>query len=529
MDRRTETSPLQPQPLQHKLAAILYADVAGYSRLTGEDEAGTHRTLSTYLDAFTAAIQAHSGSVKHYAGDAILADFASVSQALNCAVAIQHELKARNEALPQAKRVQFRIGVNLGEVIVDRGEVYGNGVNVAARLETLAEPGGVCVSGTVVDAIGNTLPLGYEFLGEQTVKNIDKPVRAYWITLDSGSRDLSPIASMTASKTNGRPGRWPIIGAAVVVVLMVIAASGWYLTRIDREPAARQTATAWTADQGLSVAVLPFENLSGDANQGFFADGVTDEILTTLSRFQNLKVAAKHNTFRYKGKAVDTKTVGEELRVRYVLSGSVRRSVDTVRVSAQLVQADSGSQIWAETYERPLDAKNVFAIQQEISLSIAAAIAGASGTVFTQEYSESQSKPPSNLSAYECFMRWSVGYQRTLSKEDHRDSVECLERAVQLDPDYADLWAALAEVYYDEYRFGYNPRPGAPLDRALMAADRAVKLAPQSQTAYRTLAQTRFFRGERDAFFAGVEKAIQLNPNEPTVLAALGTWVLLRV
>ncbi len=335
VDRPTETSSSEPQPLQHKLAAILYADVAGYSRLTGEDEAGTHRTLSTYLDAFTAAIQAHSGSVKHYAGDAILADFASVSQAINCAVEIQRELKARNEALPEAKRVQFRIGVNLGEVIVDRGEVYGNGVNVAARLETLAEPGGVCVSGMVVDAIGNTLPLGYEFLGEQMVKNIDKPVRAYRITLELSSKDLSPISGTSARKVNARPARWPIIGAAVVAMLLVFAASGWYLTRTDRGAAAHQTVTAVAGDQGLSVAVMPFENLSGDASQGFFADGVTDEILTTLSRFQDLRVAAKHNTFRYKGKGVDIKTVGEELRVRYVLSGSVRRSVDTVRVSAQ--------------------------------------------------------------------------------------------------------------------------------------------------------------------------------------------------
>lgn len=182
-NRSTENSSPEQRPLQHKLAAILYADVAGYSRLTGADEAGTHRTLSAYLDLFAETIRAHRGEVKHYAGDAVLADFSTVSDALNCAVAVQRELKQRNEGLPEEKRAQFRIGLNLGEVIVDRGEVYGNGVNVAARLETLAEPGGICVLGTVVDAIGTKLPLSYDFLGEQPVKNIDKPVPAYRVNL----------------------------------------------------------------------------------------------------------------------------------------------------------------------------------------------------------------------------------------------------------------------------------------------------------------------------------------------------------
>ena len=203
MNRPTDSSSTQSQSPQRKLAAILYADVAGYSRLTGEDEHRTHRLLSAYLDAFAAAIQAHNGTVKHYAGDAVLADFTTVTDALTCAVAIQRELKDKNEALPEAKRVQFRIGVNLGEVIVDRGEVYGNGVNVAARLESLSEPGGICVSGAVVDAIGTMLPLRYESRGEQTVKNIDKPVRAYWVTeAQLGGARSSIAAKATVPPSN---------------------------------------------------------------------------------------------------------------------------------------------------------------------------------------------------------------------------------------------------------------------------------------------------------------------------------------
>jgi adenylate cyclase len=509
-----------------RLAAILAGDVAGYSRLMGDDEAATVRTLTEYRGVFSEHSARHGGRVVDTAGDSVLAVFDSAVEAVECAVEIQKALDRRNRQLAEHRRMQFRIGINLGDVIArDDGTVYGDGVNIAARLESLASPGGITVSGTVFDHVENKLPVTFEFAGEQSVKNIAKPVRAYHVGLDGRPRDISPMSGTTAPKVNGRRARWSIIGPAVVFVLLVVSASGWYLTRTDSRTAGRPAVTAATADQSLSIAVMPFENLSGDAGQEFFADGVTDEILTTLSRFQDLRVAAKHNTFRYKGKTVDIKTVGEELRVRYVLSGSVRRSADTVRVSAQLVQADSGSQIWAETYDRPLDAKNIFAIQQQISLSIATAIGGPSGTVFAKEYSESQSKPPSNLTAYECFMRWSVGYLGTLSREDHRDSVECLERAVQLDPNYANLWAALATVYYDEYRFGYDPRPGVPLDRALMAANRAVTLAPQSQLAYRNLALTRYFRGERDAFFAAVEKAIQLNPNEPTALATLGTWV----
>jgi adenylate cyclase len=499
-----------------KLAAILAADVSGYSRLMGDDEKATVHTLTEYRKTFAEHIARHQGYVVDTAGDSVLATFESPVEAVECAVEIQRELARRNRNLAAHRQMNFRIGINLGDVIVrEDGTVYGDGVNIAARLESLAEPGGITVSGTAFDHAESKLPVSFEFSGEQSVKNISKPVRAYRVRLDSVSRK-----TLGAPVTERRL-RWPVIASALAAVLLAIAVSGWYWSQTNRGPAARPTGAA-TADQGLSVAVMPFENLSGDTNQAFFADGVTDEILTTLSQFHNLRVAAKHNTFRYKGKAVDIKAVGEDLRVRYVLTGSVRRSTDTVRVSAQLVQVDTGSQIWAQTYERPLNAKNVFAIQQEISVNIAAAIGG---PIFLKEYSESRSKPPSNLTAYECFMRWSVGYTRTLAKEDHRDAVDCLEHAVQLDPDYPDLWVGLANVYYDEFRYGYNPRPGAPLDRALLAAERAVRLAPQNPSAYWQLAQTRYFRGERDAFFAAADRATQLNPNAPNMLAALGTWV----
>ena len=222
MNRPTENSSTEPQPLQHKLAAILYADVEGYSRLTGADEGGTHRTLSAYLDLFAETIRAHRGEVKHYAGDAVLADFTTVSDALNCAVAVQQAIKEKNAAVPEGKRVQFRIGLNLGEVIVDRGEVYGNGVNVAARLETLAEPGGICVSGNVVDAVGTKLPLHFEYLGEHTVKNIDKPVRAYRVRPGTESSASTPRTSSVLTHR-----RWQMVGLGAAVVLAAGAAF-WY-------------------------------------------------------------------------------------------------------------------------------------------------------------------------------------------------------------------------------------------------------------------------------------------------------------
>ena len=312
--------------LPRKLAAILYADVADYSRLTGDDEDSTHRRLSVYLDLVSETINQHEGKVAHYAGDAILADFGTVTSALECATTIQNDLSKRNQELPDESKLQFRIGINLGEVIEDRGDIYGNDVNVAARLESLADAGGVCISDTVRTAIGNKLPLGYEFMGEQSVKNIKNPIRAYQVKLhpQEQSQDEAPE---------------------------------FLEFDLPQEP---------------SIAVLPFTNMSGDLEQEYFSDGITEDIITALSKIKNLLVIARNSTFTYKGKSVDVRQVSREQGVRYVLEGSVRKAGNRVRVTAQLINGTTGHHIWAERYDREL--KDIFAVQDEIMREIVVAL-----------------------------------------------------------------------------------------------------------------------------------------------------------
>ena len=288
--------------LPRKLAAILYADVAGYSRLTGEDEDATHRALSEYLDLISSTIQSHRGQAMHYAGDVVLARFDAVVDALSAAITIQNELTTRNEDLPDERKVRFRIGVNSGDVIEDRGDIYGDGVNVAARLENLTEPGGICISDAVRSAVGKKLNLDYEDMGEQAVKNIADPVRAHRVVMEE-----------KVERTITSPG-----------------APG---LELPDKP---------------SIAVLPFDNLSGDQEQEYFSDGIAEDIITKLSRYRWLFVIARNSSFNYKGRAVGVKLVAQALGVRYVLEGSVRKAGNRVRVSAQLIDAVAGHHIWAE-------------------------------------------------------------------------------------------------------------------------------------------------------------------------------------
>ena len=308
--------------LPRKLAAILYADVADYSRLTGEDEDATHRTLSEYLDLISGFIESHGGTVMHYAGDAVLAQFSAVVDAMAAAVEIQNELRSKNEDLSDDRKVQFRIGVNSGDVIEDRGDIYGDGVNVAARLEALADPGGICISDAVRTAVGKKLDFIYEDTGEQEVKNIEEPVRTYKVVMESKEK--------------------PDIASAELPAL-----------ELPEEP---------------SIAVLPFTNMSGDPEQEYFSDGITEDIITALSRISGLLVIARNSTMVYKGKAVDVKQVGCEQGVRYVLEGSVRKAGNRIRVTAQLIDATTGHHLWADRYDRELD--DIFAVQDEITQKI---------------------------------------------------------------------------------------------------------------------------------------------------------------
>ncbi|MCZ6607533.1 MAG: copper-binding protein [Alphaproteobacteria bacterium] len=361
--------------VKRKLTAILYADVAGYSRLTGEDEEGTHRLLSAYLDVITATIEKHGGRTVHFAGDAVLADFSSVVDALACAVEAQRELRNRNEALPEERRVQFRIGINLGDVIVDREDIYGDGVNIAARLEGLAQPGGICISGAVYQQVRNKLELAFEFMGPQEVKNIAEPVPVFQVQLDPGAAGKRPDKGV-------RPPRWRSLALAAAVVLLVGAGAVAFWNFYPRSSAPPIDVASTAAPENAvpklpdkpSIAILPFENMSDDPGQEHFSDGLTEDIITDLAQLEDLIVIARASVFTYKGKSVKVQQVARELGVQYVLEGSVRKSGDRVRITAQLVDGKTGHHLWAERYDR--DLKDIFALQDEIAQKIRATLAG---------------------------------------------------------------------------------------------------------------------------------------------------------
>jgi adenylate cyclase len=507
------------QALAHKLAAILYADVEGYSRLTGADEAGTHRTLSAYLDLFSETVKAHHGEVKHYAGDAVLADFSTVSDALNCAVAVQRELKQRNDALPEDKRVQFRIGLNLGEVIVDRGEVYGNGVNVAARLETLAEPGGICVSGTVVDAIGTKLSLSYDFLGEQPVKNIEKPVRAYRVRSDSGSATPRPKMRFFAAHLRSR-----MVGLGVAV--MVAGAVLWYQkTTFPTSPSSARTGAPMAGPavsptrkaQRARLAVLPLANISRNPEDEYFSDGMTEELISRLSRLQNLDVIARTSVTQYKGKSKSVSEIGRELGVSNVLEGSVRMAGDKVRITVQLIDVATQGHLWTQDYDREL--KDVLATQADISERVA--------TALHVEMSTADGEPSKSIAgdteAYQLFLKGRYHSNRA-TFEGLSKSIEYFEQALARSPSDARYYAGLAEAHAMLGFFSFLP-PAESFPKAKAAAEKALALDRDLAPAHVSLGLVRFFF-DRD--WVGAEqsfrRAVELSPSYATAHLVSGIY-----
>jgi len=340
---------------KRKLTAILSADVEGYSRLMGDDEEATVRTLTTYREVLTTLIQQHNGKVLDSPGDNLLAEFVSVVDAVQCAVAVQKEIKARNDDLPENRRMQFRIGINLGDVIQEGERIYGDGVNIAARFEGLSEPGGICISKTAFDHIESKRPYGYEFLGDQTVKNIAKPVIAYKVIMDPRI-----ITSAKIEKKKVMPP-WSkkfvlAVGFAVIIIFMALGIWSFYLGGRLTKP---------TTGGKASIVVLPFANLTDDPEQEYFSDGITEELIAALAKVKGLKVISRTSAFYYKGKDVDLRTVGKKLKVNNVLEGSVRKSGNKLRITVQLISVADDTHLWSETYDREM--KNIFDIQDEIS------------------------------------------------------------------------------------------------------------------------------------------------------------------
>lgn len=425
--------------IPRKLAAVLYADVVGYARLTGIDEDATHQRLRTYLDLIRNSVEDHRGRVMHYAGDAVLAMFEAAVDALSCAAYVQKGLSSLNEGVSEERKIRFRVGINLGDVIEDREDIYGNGVNIAARLESLAPPGGICVSESVRTAVGDKLALSYEYLGEQSVKNIAQPVRAYHI----GFAKSDTTQSMTA---NSHRRHWPLrilIGASAATIIAVGVETGIRKMRqVEFEPLSAQEAPALTPDRP-SIAVLPFTNMSAEPNQEYFVDGMTDDLITDLSNVPGLFVIARNSVFTYKGKNTKVQDIASDLRVHYVLEGSVRRVNENVRINAQLIDARTGGHLWAERYDGLMS--DVFTLQDKVTARIVTAL---EIELSPHEKRNRERRQTGNIAAYDAYLRgW--GHLLRKTPEDAATSVAFFKEALALDPDYPSAHAALAQAYWD--------------------------------------------------------------------------------
>jgi adenylate cyclase len=508
------------QDVKRKLTAILSADVKGYSRLMGADEEGTLRTLTAYREIMAKLIEQHHGRVVNAPGDALLAEFESVVDAVKSAVEIQRELAKRNAELPTDRRMEYRLGINLGDVMVDGESIYGDGVNIAARLESLADAGGICISGTVYDHVKNKLPLGYEYRGEQPVKNIAEPIRVYKVLMEPEA------AGKVIGEKKVEPRQWQrsilSLVAVLIVVVAVIAIYHFYFRPTPRPiEVASKEKMAFPLPDKPSIAVLPFVNMSGDPKEEYFSDGITEEIITALSKVPYLFVIARNSTFTYKGKPVKVKQVSEELGVRYVLEGSVRKAGDKVRITAQLIDALTGHHLWADRYDR--DLRNIFALQDEITMKIITAM---QVKLTVGELANLWAGGTKNLDAYLKCMEAYTNYLRT-TKEGNALGKKLAEEVIALDPKYPRGYVLLAQIYLWDILLGTTESPEKSLAKAKDLAEKAIALDNSESTAHGLLGSIYLMSRQHDKAITQVERAISLNPNDAGNQIRLG-FVLLN-
>jgi adenylate cyclase len=509
---------------KRKLTTMFSADVVGYSRLMAEDETETLKTLKAYREILSELIKQHRGRVVDSPGDNVLAEFTSVVDGVQCAVAVQKELQARNAELPEDRRMEFRIGINLGDVIEEEDRIYGDGVNIAARLESLANPGGICISKTAFDHIETKLPLGYEYLGEQSVKNIPKLVGAYRVLMEPRVTVAEEIEKEKAVPLWRRKSIF--VGAiAVLVAIIAVAIWNFYLRPPPIEPASVGK-MAFPLPDKPSIAVLPFDNLTGDPRQEYFSDGMTEEIITALSKVPYLFVIARNSTFSYKGQPVKIHQVAEELGVRYVLEGSVRKSGDKVRITAQLIDAVKGHHLWAEKYDR--DLKDIFALQDEITLKILTALRM---KLARGDAERLYAKGTKNLEAYLKCLQARELISGGVSKEKSVLARRLAQEAVHLDPNYSEAYRELAATYVLDVYLGMSKSPRESLKRAVELSQKAIALDNSNAHAHSLLAVIYLLLRQHDKAVAAVERAHELEPNSPQalyryghVLWAVGRW-----
>jgi adenylate cyclase len=503
---------------KRKLAAILHADVVGFSRLMRADEAGTHQALGRLRGAIDPLITARDGRIVGTAGDSVLADFPSVVDALACALAIQRASHAINEGTPPEHRLELRIGVNLGDVIVDGKNIFGDGVNIAARLEALAKPGSICISHTVYEQVKNKLHLDYRSLGSHRVKNIAEPVRVY-----------SVEAAVTASR-RGRP-RWRMFGAAGAAAITMAGVVAWALHAGEvrnligsfSPPKPIEVANL-AAPEHLagrpSVAILPFKNLSTDTGHDFFSDGITEDVITALNRFSNLLVVSKSASFPFRDSNASPADIGRALGARYLLTGSIRHAGARVRVSVELTETATARLVWSETYDAEGD--DIFAVQDKIAKRVVGAAA-----VKLSRFEEERvlAKPTGNLVAYEYVLRGRAVLSHA-TRESNDEASALFQQAIDLDPNYAEAYAALGGSHLEAVVSGWTEFRAEELETAEALANKALALDPTNTRAYRVLALIHLYRKRYGLALAQIDRALEINPSDADNFAYRGAILM---
>ncbi len=480
--------------VERRLTTILAADVVGYSRLMAADETGTLNSIKALRsEVFEPKTAEYGGRVVKLMGDGTLMEFGSVVDAVTFAVDVQRTMALRNADVPEDQCIAYRIGINIGDIIVEGDDIYGDGVNVAARMEGLAEPGGICMSGTVVNHVKGKVDVQFEDLGAQHVKNIPDPIRVYSVALDTkkGTASDAVISQGQAAESEAKPARKESDVAVMGIDLSL--------------------------PENPSIAVLPFTNMSGDPEQEYFSDGITEDIITALSKIPSLLVIARNSTFTYKGQAVDVKQVSREQGVRYVLEGSVRKAGSRVRVTAQLIDATTSHHLWAERYDRDLE--DIFAVQDEITSEVVMAL---DIRLSKGEQARFWSSGTKNLEAWEC-VRLGAEQFNQLSSESNLEAQRLFKKAIDLDPNYAIAWAMLGETHFHQSDVGTGSRSEGEretmLNSTVECGQKALELDPSCPDAYSLLSLCRLSRGEHDQAIAMSEEAITLAPNQAEILA----------
>jgi adenylate cyclase len=506
-------------PPVRRLTAILAADVAGYSRLMGADEEGTHQRLKAHLgELVTPKVAEHRGRVVKNTGDGILAEFSSVVDAVRCAAEVQRAMADRNAETPEDKRITFRVGINLGDVIAEPDDIYGDGVNVAARLEALSEPGGICVSRVVRDQIRDKLPYPFEDKGEQSVKNIARSVRVFALRPEAIAE--LPAANMSTIPRRRRAVPWAVVAAVAlaVLVLAVVGWWGWSGTRSSStEPATVEATTTSitkppTAPR-LSIIVLPFANLSNDPEQQYLADGITEDLTTDLSRIAHMFVISRNTAFTYKDKPVNAKQIGRELGVRYVLEGSVQRSGNHVRVNTQLIAAETDAHLWAERFDR--DMGDLLALQDEITKAIA-------GALNAQLIAAEAARPTEHPDAVDYILRGRAAWGGWPTEENYARAIRLFEQALALNPQSVEAQTWLADVLSLHTLRQRTDRAATDIARAKELVEQALATSPRSPHAHYDKAQILRAEGRCKEAIPEYETVISADPNFASAYANLG-------